>query len=195
MEPTNDVSPIRQQIDEIRGSEAYTDAFHPSHLQALDTISKLYAAEYKEPAAPPPSPEDIERLKADANAVKVEALKVDNPEQAAIEAALQPLKEDWGPAYEANIQAAQGLVEHMTRKLGVEVAEVFDTIGNSPRVIRALYSWSRGEDGGELTVEDAKEVISLLQKTDAYKSGASRTSETVQQIVQALYQIAYQQEK
>jgi hypothetical protein len=79
----------------------------------------------------------------------------------------------------------------MTREMGVDVAEVFDVIGNSPLVIKNLYAWSRGEAGDNLTADEAKEVIQLLQRTDAYKSGASRTSETVQQIVQALYEIAY----
>jgi hypothetical protein len=194
-EMSPEISAVRGEIDRLRSSEAIKNVMHPSHEQALSTLSKLYAQEYPEPDADPVKPEEVEATKADANAVKVEALKVDDPEQAAIQEALAPLKSEWGTNYEANIEAAQGLVEHMTREMGVEVAAVFDTIGNSPLIVKNLFEWSQGRPGQDLSSAEAKEVIQLLQRTDAYKSGASRTSETVQQIVQALYQIAYQQEK
>jgi hypothetical protein len=93
-EPTPDVSPVRQQIDELRQSKAFTDQWHPSHLQALDTLSKLYSQEYKSEDEPPPTPEDVEGTIKEAQALREDTLKIDNPEKAAIEAALQPLKSD-----------------------------------------------------------------------------------------------------
>jgi hypothetical protein len=190
-EQINEASQIRQEIDRLRASEALKNPLHPSHPKALDTLSKLYSQEYREPDDPPPAAEEIEATKAEVNEVEVEALKVDDPAQAAIEESLKPLKESWGAAYEENVKSAQDLTANLVKEYGIDSAEVFDQIGNSPLVIRNLYAWSRGEPGDNLTADEAKEVIQLLQRTDAYKSGASRTSETVQQIVQALYEIAY----
>jgi hypothetical protein len=184
-------TPIQQQITEIRGSKAYLDNMHPSHEKAMETISKLYAAEYKDPDEEPAPPEVVEGLKAEVSEVQAEALKVDDPEQAKIQEALQPLKDEWKGDYDKNIAAAQGVVAHMTREMGTDVAEVFDTIGNSPRVIRALYEWSQGRDGGDLTPDDAKEVIGLIQKSEVYQRGISHTSEVLRNVMAALYQAAY----
>jgi hypothetical protein len=181
---------IQEQINEIRNSEAYTNAFHPSHEQALQTISKLYAVQFPEEGETV-APEEVEGTIKDAEALKEETLKVDDPEQAAIQEALAPLKQEWGSNYDANLQSAQEMTGALVKDYVIEGAEVLDVIGNHPLVIRNLYEWSQGRPGTNLTAAEAKEVIQLLQKTDAYKSGASRTSETVQQIVQALYQIAY----
>jgi hypothetical protein len=185
------VSPVRQQIDEIRTSEAYRNWEHPSHEAALRTIAALYSQEYRSEDEPPPAPEEVEGTLEEAQALKETSLKVDDPEAAKIQEDLQPLKEAWGTDYQRNIEAAQGVTSNLVREYGISAAEVFDTIGDNALVIRNLYAWSRGEAGDNLTADEAKEVIQLLQRTDAYKSGASRTSETVQQIVQALYEIAY----
>jgi hypothetical protein len=181
---------IQQQIDEVRTSKAANDAFHPSHEAALQTLSRLYAAQYPEEGETVAS-EEVEAATKDAEALKEATLPVDDPEQAAIQEALKPLKEAWKGDYDKNIQAAQDLTGNLVKEYGLDAAEVFDQIGNSPLVIRNLYAWSRGQPGDNLTPAEAKEVIQLLQKTDAYKSGASRTSEMVQQIVTALYNIAY----
>jgi hypothetical protein len=99
----------------------------------METISKLYAQEYKDPEDEPAKPEEIEGLKAEANEVAAEALTVDDPEQAAIQEALKPLKEEWGSAYESNLTAAQGLVEHFEREMGLDAVEVFDHWRAFPR--------------------------------------------------------------
>jgi hypothetical protein len=182
-------SPIRQQINEIRSSKAFLDNFHPSHEKAMETISKLYAQEYPEPETE--QPEESEGLKAEAREVQAEALKVDDPEQAAIQEALQPLRDEWKGDYDRNIQAAQGLVEHLTREMGMEAVELFDDIGSHPTVIKACYEWSQGRDGGDLSPEQAKDLIALIQKSRVYQSGISETSEVLRNAMQALYTVAY----
>jgi hypothetical protein len=185
-----DVSPVQQQINDVRASEAYTNAFHPSHEAALQTISRLYATQFPEDGEAV-APEEVEGVTKDAEALKEASLKVDDPEQAAIEESLRPLKDEWKGDYDRNVEAAQGLTASLVKDYGIDAAEVFDVIGNHPLIVKNLFEWSQGRPGSELTAAEAKEVIQLLQRTDAYKSGASRTSETVQQITQALYQIAY----
>jgi hypothetical protein len=180
-EPT----PIRQQIEEIRGSKAYLDNLHPSHEAAMKTIADLYSREFPEPDADPPKPEEVEGTLKDAQEVQADALKVDDPEQAKIQEALAPLKSEWGTNYEANIEAAQGLVAQMTREMGLEAVELFDDIGNHPTVIKACFEWSQGRDGGELSAEQAKEVIALIQKSGVYQRGISQTSEVLRNVMAA----------
>jgi hypothetical protein len=74
------VSPIREEIDRLRASEALKNPFHPSHQKALETLSKLYSQEYREPDDPPPSAEEIEATKAEAHEVQAEGQRIDNPE-------------------------------------------------------------------------------------------------------------------
>jgi hypothetical protein len=185
-----DVSPVQQQINEVRASEAYTNAFHPSHEAALQTISRLYAAQFPEEGEAV-APEEVEGVTKEAEALKEASLKVDDPEQAAIQEALKPLKEEWGSAYESNLTAAQGLVEHLGREMGLDAVEVFDHIGSHPAVIKACYEWSQGRDGGEIPAETAKEIIALIQKSHVYQAGISQTSEVLRNVMAALYNIAY----
>jgi hypothetical protein len=190
-EQTHEVSPVRQEIDRLRASEALKNPFHPSHPKALETLSKLYSQEYREPDDPPPSAEEIEATKAEAREVQAEALKVDDPEAAKLQEELQPLREEWGSNYDNNVKAAQGLVEHLGREMGLEAVELFDDIGSHPTVIKACYEWSQGRDGGDLSPEQAKEVIALIQKSRVYQSGISETSEVLRNAMQALYTVAY----
>jgi hypothetical protein len=186
-----EISAVRGEIDRLRSSEAIKNVMHPSHEQALSTLSKLYAQEYPEPDADPPKPEEVEATKGEAEAVHEEALKVDDPEAAAVQEALKPLKEEWGASYESNVTAAQGLVENLTKEMGMEAVELFDDIGSHPTVIKACFEWSQGRDGGELSPEQAKEVIALIQKSRVYQAGISQTSEVLRNVMAALYEVAY----
>jgi hypothetical protein len=190
-ETSPEISPIRAEIDRLRSSQAVNNPFHASHHKALETLSKLYSSEYRESDAEPPSPEEVEGLKAEANEVQAEAQRIDNPEQVAIDAALQPLKEEWKGDYDKNIQAAQGLVEHLGREMGLEAVELFDDIGSHPTVIKACYEWLQGRDGGDLSPDQAKEVIALIQKSRVYQAGISQTSEVLRNVMAALYEAAY----
>jgi cytoskeletal protein RodZ len=185
-----DESPIRQQIDEIRTSPAYQDNLPPSHPQALDTISKLYAMAYPEPGETV-APEEVEGTTKEVEALKESTLKVDDPEAAKIQEDLQPLREEWKVDYDKNVEVAQSMTANLVKEYGVDAAEVMDVIGNHALVIKNMFEWSKGRPGSELTPAEAKEVIQLLQKTEAYQRGSSRTSDTIQQIVAALYTIAY----
>jgi hypothetical protein len=163
---------IQQQIDTIHTSEAYNNAFHPSHEKAMETISRLYASLYPEEGQTV-APKEVEGATKEAEALKEETLKVDDPEQAAIQEALQPLKDEWRGDYDCNIESAQGMTANLVKEYGIDSAEVFDVIGNHPLVVKNLYEWSQGRPGTDLTAAEAKEVIQLLQNTDAYRSGAT----------------------
>jgi hypothetical protein len=190
-EQTNDVSPIRQEIDRLRASDALKSPLHPSHPQALKTLADLYSAEFPEEGSEAPSAEEVEDLKAEAKSVEEEALKVDDPEAAKVQEALQPLRDEWGSAYESNLTTAQGLVEHLGREMGLDAVEVFDHIGSHPAVIKACFEWSQGRDGGEIPAETAKEIIALIQKSHVYQAGISQTSEVLRNVMQALYAVTY----
>jgi chemotaxis regulatin CheY-phosphate phosphatase CheZ len=175
----------RAEIDRLRGSDEVKNVMHPSHERALQSLAEMYAKAHPEPS------EEVEGATKEASEVHENAIETDDPEQAAIQEALQPLRDEWRGDFDKNIAAAQGLVEHMTKEMGTDVAEVFDTIGNSPRVIRALYDWSQGRDGGDLTPDDAKAIIGLIQKSEVYQRGISQTSEVLRNVMAALYQAAY----
>jgi len=188
----NDVSPIRQQINEIRSSKAYQDNLHPSHEDAMRTIADLYSREFPEPDAPLPSSEEVEGTLKEAQALRDDMIKVDDPVAAKIQEALQPLREEWKGDFEKNVTAAQGLVEHLAREMGLEAIELFDDIGSDATIIRVCYEWSQGRDGGDVSPDEAKRLIGLIQKSRVYQAGSSQTSEVLRNVVAALYTVAYQ---
>jgi hypothetical protein len=183
----DEVSPIRAEIDRLRASEALKSPLHPSHEAALTTLSRLYAAEYKEDE--PAKSEEVEATKA----VHQDALKVDNPQEAAEQAALQPLRQEWAGQWDANIEAAQGVVESLSKDLGYDVADFLEDsrLGSHPTVIKSMWSWSRGEPGPDISAAEARSILDMARKSELYQKGDSRARDTLLDVVQALYRVVH----
>jgi hypothetical protein len=188
MEP--EVSPIRQQIDEIRSSKAFLDNMHPSHEKAMETISKLYAQEYPEVETPTEQP--TETLANPTS--KVESVgQVDNPLTPEEGQALTSLQQEWGASWQANVEAAQGVAESLSKDLGMDVFDFLEDsrLGSHPTVVRAMFEWSQGRPGPDVTPAEAKAILDMARKSDLYLKGDSRARDTLLDVVSALYRVVH----
>jgi hypothetical protein len=191
-EPTNDVSPIRQQINEVRSSKAYTDQWHPSHLQALDTLSRLYSQEYPDPEAPPEQPTEP---KAEATDPKAEETPEEDPfgVPATEMEGLKDLRSEWGADFDRNLAQAQGLAAEFAKTYGNEFVGWLETsrAGSNPLIIKAFRSWAVGEPGPEVLAAEARELVKVLRAGEYYGRGNSRMHDVLHNIVTKLYELGY----
>jgi hypothetical protein len=134
-ETTPEVSPVRLEIDRLRGSKAVTDPFHPSHEAALRTLSELYSQAYPEVEMPSETPTEVVGERPSEPHAKIDAL--DNPLTPEEGQAIASLQQEWGSSWQANVEAAQGVVESLSKDLGADVADFLEDsrLGSHPIVI------------------------------------------------------------
>jgi hypothetical protein len=182
-------SPIRAEIDRLRSSEEVTNAFHPSHEKALETLSKLYSQEY--PDAEPVNPEDATKAEAVHEVGKVDAL--DNPLTLEEGQALTSLQQEWGASWQANVEAAQGVAESLSKDLGMDVFDFLEDsrLGSHPTVVRAMFEWSQGRPGPDVTPAEAKAILDMARQSDLYLKGSSKARDTLLDVVSALYRVVH----
>jgi hypothetical protein len=106
------------------------------------------------------------------------------------------LKQEWAGQWEANVTAAQGMVESLSKGLAYDVADFLEDsrLGSHPTVVRAMYAWSRGEPGPDVSPAEAKAILDMARKSDLYQKGDSRARDTLLDVVQALYRVVHPEE-
>jgi hypothetical protein len=111
----------------------------------------------------------------------------------AARAASDSLKAEWGSSWEANLTAAQGMVDNLSKDLGYDVADFLEDsrLGSHPIVVKAMAAWSRGEPGPEVSPAEARAIIDMAMKSDLYRKGDSRARDTLLDVVQALYRVVH----
>jgi hypothetical protein len=189
----SEVSPIRAELDTLIKSPAYLDPFHADNEKARATAQKLYATLYKDEGEEPAPLEEVEGTLEEAQEVQREVGRIDNPEAYAEEQAIAPLKAEWGADWEANVTAAQGMVESLSKDLGYDVSDFLEDsrLGSHPIVIKAMYAWSRGEPGPDISAAEANAILAMVRKSDLYQKGDSRARDTLLDVVQALYRVVH----
>jgi hypothetical protein len=125
--------------------------------------------------------------------VQKEAQRIDNPEAYAEEQALQPLRQEWAGRWDANVAAAQGIMESLSKDLGYDVADVLEDprLGSHPTVVRAMFERSQGRPGPEVSGAEAKAILDMARKSDLYQKGDSRARDTLIDVVSALYRVVH----
>jgi hypothetical protein len=188
-----DDNPIRAELDTLIRSPSYLDPFHADNEKARATAEKLYATLYKDEGEPPATSEVVEGATKEAQALQQEAQRIDNPEAYAEEQALQPLRQEWAEQWDANVEAAQGMVESLSKDLAYDVADFLEDsrLGSHPIVIKAMYAWSRGERGPDISPAEARAILDMARKSDLYQKGDSRARDTLLDVVSALHRVVH----
>jgi hypothetical protein len=188
-----DDNPIRAELDTLIRSPSYLDPFHADNEKARATAEKLYATLYKDEGEPPATSEVVEGATKEAQALQQEAQRIDNPEAYAEEQALQPLRQEWAEQWDANVEAAQGMVESLSKGLAYDVADFLEgsRLGSHPIVIKAMYAWSRGEPGPDISPAEARAILDMARKSDLYQKGDSRARDTLLDVVSALHRVVH----
>jgi hypothetical protein len=188
---TPEQSAIRSEIDSILQSDSYRNAFSPDHPATQEKIQALYSRLYpsEEQASPPEQP--TETLGNPPNEAPTDPL--DNPLTPEEGEAIASLKTEWGADWEANVTAAQGVVESLSKDLGYDVADFLEDsrLGSDATTIKAMYDWSRGEPGPEIGAAEAQAILDKVRKSALYQKGDSRARDTLLDVVQALYRVVH----
>jgi hypothetical protein len=191
-EQTPEVSPVRQQINEIRASKAYLDNMHPSHEEALQTISRLYAVEYPDPEPETPTETPSETRSEPTPEAADDPLGVPPAEMEG----LQDLRSEWGTNFDQNLQQAQGLAGEFAKTYGNEFVDWMETsrAGSNPLIIKAFRSWAVGEPGPEVTPSEARELIKVLRAGTYYGRADSKMHDVLHAVIMKLYELGYNEE-
>jgi hypothetical protein len=185
---------VRAEIDRLLQADSYRSVLHPDHEKTQAHLGKLYSELYPEPEADPNAP----AFQPNEPAKPLEEVKPAGPFEDGVvdevEAkALDPLKAEWGTDWDSRVEAAQGVVRHLNRELGFDVDDFLEDsrLGSHPIVIRAMYDWSQGRPGPDVTPAQAKELLALATKSEIYRTGHGKTREAIVDLVHGLYSIAY----
>jgi hypothetical protein len=185
---------VRAEIDRLLALPAYRNPISPEHPAVQERLGKLYSDLYPEPAPDPDAP----AFRPNEPAKPLEEVKPAGPFEDGVvdevEAkALDPLKAEWGTDWDSRVEAAQGVVRHLNRELGFDVDDFLEDsrLGSHPIVIRAMYDWSQGRPGPDVTPAQAKELLALATKSEIYRTGHGKTREAIVDLVHGLYSIAY----
>src|SRR5687767_13229347 len=132
-EMTPEKSAIRSEIDSILQSDSYRNAFSPDHPATQEKVQALYSKLYPEEGGEPEQPRET----PSATLPTPDAL--DSPLTPEEAQHISPLQQEWGSNWQANVEAAQGVVESLSKDLGTDVADFLEDsrLGSHPIVIKA----------------------------------------------------------
>jgi hypothetical protein len=183
----------RTEIDRLRSSDEIKNVMHPSHERALQSLAEMYAKAHPEPEEAPPE-QPTETLGEPPSEAPTDPL--DNPLTPEEGEAIASLKTAWGADWEANVTAAQGVVESLSKDLGYDVADFLEDsrLGSDATTIKAMAAWSRGEKGPDISPDEAHAILTKVRKSALYQKGDSRARDTLLDVVQALYRVVHPEE-
>jgi hypothetical protein len=186
-EMTPEKSAIWSEIDSILQSDSYRNAFSPDHPATQEKVQALYSKLYPEEGGEPEQPRET----PSATLPTPDAL--DSPLTPEEAQHISPLQQEWGSNWQANVEAAQGVVESLSKDLGTDVADFLEDsrLGSHPIVIKAMYAWSRSEPGPDISAAEAKAILDMARKSELFQKGDSRARDTLLDVVQALYSVVH----
>jgi hypothetical protein len=180
-------SPLRAELDTLIRSPEYRDPFHKNYQATQEKVQGLYSRLYPKTTEAPGETGPEQQTKQPHAPQQFEGVPATEVETVA------DLKREWGSSWEANVAAAQGVVQQLNRTIGFDVEDFLEDsgLGSHPLVLRAMLAWSRGEPGPEVSVEQAQALLAMATKTEIYRSGFGKTRDAVLDLVQGLYSIVY----
>jgi hypothetical protein len=184
-QPPTSVNPakgmLHRQIEELRNRHAFLNDRHPDHQAAVEEVAKLYAQLHPEPVS-------LEGEQVDEEPEP--AAKEDIPDAEGI--AYDYLESVFGPdRVEAELEAAQGVVQHIDARVGGAMSEALRDTGlaSHPLVLRAFADLAAGRQGPGPSPDQAQELINAIKSSKPYLNPGP-LHEALVQVLASLYDVA-----
>src|SRR5918992_2608580 len=132
---TPEQSAIRKEIDTLRQTDSYLNSFHVDYPATQEKVQALYLKLYPEEGGEPEQPRET----PSATSPTPDAL--DSPLTPEEAQHISPLQQEWGSNWQANVEAAQGVAESLSKDLGMDVLDFLEDsrLGSHPTVVRAMF--------------------------------------------------------